>query len=98
MIGKLEGDDRFRVKLSKVNRSFSVEFDGKEFYNFSIENGVVSEISAGKIDADISISVPSKVFRQILSREVNPMTAYFEKKLRIRASLGDKLLMTEIFR
>ena len=98
VINRISTDDKFREKMSKVNKSFSVEFDGTTNYNFRIENGNIGEIMEGKKDADIAISVDSETFRKILSNETDAMSAYFEKKLRIKASLMDKLLLSDIFK
>jgi putative sterol carrier protein len=95
---RINTDPKFRDKMSKVNRSFLVEFDGKQFYNFKVENGSISEISEGNLPGDITISVDSATFGKIISNEMDPMVAYYEKKLQIKASLMDKILLTEIFK
>jgi putative sterol carrier protein len=98
VIERMNKDEKFRSKLEKIDKKFSVDFDGSIFYHFSISNGHISEIMDGKEDGDISISVESEVFRKILAKELDPMEAYFEKKIRVKASLLDKLFLTELFK
>lgn len=91
-------DEKFSKKLAGFNKTFLVSFDEKDFYNFKIEGGKVGEIAEGNAPSDIEISVPSEVFRKIISREMDPMSAYLEKKIKIKASLFDKLFLTELFK
>lgn len=94
----MKTDEKFRNKLEKIDKKFSVDFDGTTFYHFAISGGNIGEIMDGKEEGDISISVDSEVFRKILAKELDPMEAYFEKKIRIKASLLDKLFLTELFK
>ncbi len=95
---RLTTDEKFKKKLSGVTKSFCIDFDGKDFYNFSLHDGSVSEIDEGKKDSDIYIEVPSELFSKLLSGEEDAMTAYFEKKIKIKASLMDKLLISELLK
>lgn len=95
---RLATDEKFKNKLSRVQKTFCIDFDGKDFYNFSLENGTISEILEGKKDADISIEVPADLFNKLLNGEEDAMSAYFEKKIRIKASLMDKLLISDLLK
>lgn len=95
---RIESDEKYRKKLGKANKSFCITFDGKESFNFTLRDGRVSEIVDGRVEADIGIEVSSDTFKQLLSREIDPMAAYFEKKILVKASLMDKLLITELFK
>lgn len=95
---RIESDEKYRKKLGNVKKSFCITFDEKESYNFTLEGGKVSEIRDGPIEADISIDVSSDTFKKLLAREIDPMAAYFEKKIKVKASLMDKLLITELFK
>ena len=52
----------------------------------------------GEIDADISVNVNSDVFQKIMSKEIDAFSAYFEKKIQVKAKLMDKLLLTELLK
>ncbi len=95
---KIATNEKYREKLSKVNKTFCVDFDGSDFYNFKLEAGKVSEVLPGKIDADVTIEVGSEIFKKILNGEEDPMVAYLEKKIRIKASLMDKLLINDLLK
>lgn len=95
---RLATDEKFRNKLASVKKTFCVDFDGTDFYNFTLNQGRVSEIVPGKVDAEITIEVGSDMFKRLLSGEEDPMMAYLEKKIRIKASLMDKLLINDLLK
>lgn len=98
VIQRIDSDEKFKNRLMKVDKKFLVEFEGNTFYNFSIKQGSISEIMDGPIEADVTISMDSDTFNKIMSKEIDPMEAYFEKKIRIKASLPDKLFLTDLFK
>ena len=95
---KLETDEKFREKLADVNKKIVIQFDQDMFYNFTLADGKVSPVSEGEIEADIRIEVSSETFNQIMSKETDALTAYLEKKLKIKASLMDKLLLQNLLK
>ncbi len=95
---RIQSDEKYSKKLGKVSKSFCIIFDENESYNFRLENGKISEIMDGKTDADITIEVSADNFKKLLSREIDPMEAYFDKRIKVKASLMDKLLITELFK
>lgn len=95
---KLASDEKYRTKLEGVSKKILVQFDQDKFYNFTLENGHVSPVSEGEIEADIKVSVSSENFRKIMSGETDALTAYLEKKLQVKASLMDKLLLQNLLK
>ncbi len=95
---RIKNDEKFAKKLSTIKKSFLVAFDDKEFYNFQISGGKVGEVVEGKQASDIEIAVDSDTFNKIIARQIDPMAAYMEKKIKIKASLFDKLFLTELFK
>lgn len=95
---RIQTDEKYRKKLEKANKTFCIIFDGSESYNFTLSDGKISEIRDGKTDADITVEVSSDTFSKLLSRELDPMAAYFDRKIIVKASLMDKLLITELFK
>lgn len=95
---KLASDEKYRGKLNSVSRSFMVTFDNSDSYNFKLENGSVSPVEQGAIDADILVNVSSEIFQKILSKEIDAFSAYFDKKIQVKAKLMDKLLLTELLK
>lgn len=95
---KIQSDEKYRKKLGNVKKSFCMIFDNTDAYNFSLEDGRISEIRDGRIDSDITIELSSDTFQGLLSKQIDPLAAYFDKRIRVKASLMDKLLITEIFK
>lgn len=95
---KLATDEKYQKKLSGVTKTVMVQFDQDKSYNFTLENGKVSPVQEGEVDADIKVQVPSEIFRKIMNKETDAMTAYFEKKLQVKASLMDKLLLQDLLK
>lgn len=96
--GKIESDEKYRKKLSGVTKSVLVQFDQDKFYNFTLKDGQISPVSEGSIEADIKIQVPFETFNKIMNKETDALTAYFEKKLQVKASLMDKILLQELLK
>ncbi len=95
---KIATDPAYSKKLASVNKTICITFDNKDSYSFKIENNHISEPIEKKEDADISVDVSSDIFNKILSKEVNAMDAYMKGQLKIKASLMDKLLLSEILK
>ncbi len=95
---RFSSDEKYREKLKDIKKSINVEFDGKDSYHFYVENSHVSPVEEGKIDADINIMVESGIFNQILSKQIDPLSAYISKKIKIKASLMDKILISELLK
>lgn len=95
---RLASDEKYKKKLSDLKKKVLVQFDQDKYYNFTLENGQISPVSEGEIEADISIQVPFETFNKIMNKETDAMTAYFEKKLKIKASLMDKLLLQDLLK
>ncbi|MGC8609639.1 MAG: SCP2 sterol-binding domain-containing protein [Thermoplasmata archaeon] len=91
-------DEKYREKLKDVKKSINIEFDGKDNYHFYVNNANLSPVEEGKIDADINIMVGSDVFNQILSKQMDALSAYVSKKIKIKASLMDKILISELLK
>ncbi|BAB59176.1 hypothetical protein [Thermoplasma volcanium GSS1] len=95
---KFQDDPKYREKLKDVKKSVNLEFDGKDNYHFYLENAHLSDVEEGKIDADVNVMVSSEVFSKILSKEIDPLTAYLTKQIKIKASLMDKLLISDLLK
>ncbi|PYB69165.1 MULTISPECIES: SCP2 sterol-binding domain-containing protein [unclassified Thermoplasma] len=95
---KFENDPKYREKLKSLSRSINLEFDGKDNYHFYLKDSHLSDVEEGKIEADINVMVSSDVFNKILAKEIDPLTAYLTKQIRIKASLMDKLLISDLLK
>jgi putative sterol carrier protein len=95
---KLESDEKYRSKLDGVSKSFVITFDNSDSYNFRLDDGSISPVTPGSIEADVSVTVSSETFQKILTKEIDAFSAYFEKKIQVKAKLMDKLLLTELLK
>ena len=95
---KIASDQTYAKKLQNITKSIDIIFDDKDSYYFKVESGHITEPQAGKIDADITVTVSSDVFNKILSKEINAMDAYMKQQLKIKSSLMDKLLLSDLLK
>ena len=49
-------------------------------------------------DADVRITSDMETFTGIFSQEINPMKAYAQKKLKVKASFADLMLLQKLFK
>ncbi|SMD30548.1 SCP2 sterol-binding domain-containing protein [Picrophilus oshimae] len=95
---KIKDDPKYADKLKNVNKTITITFDDKETYHFKVENGHITNPEEGKVPADIEVSVSSENFKKILNKEMNAMDAYLNKKIIIKSSLMDKLLLSDLLK
>lgn len=95
---KLATDEKYKKKLSGVTKTVVVQFDQDKFFNFRLENGQISPVSEGDAEAEIRVQVPFETFNKIMNKETDALSAYFEKKLQVKASLMDKLLLQDLLK
>ena len=98
MNDKIANDQTYAKKLQNITKSIDIVFDDKDAYYFKVENGHITEPQAGKIDADITVTVSSDIFNKILSKEINAMDAYMKQQIKIKSSLMDKLLLSDLLK
>ena len=98
MNDKIANDQTYAKKLQNITKSVDIVFDDKDSYYFKVENGHITEPQAGKIDADITVTVSSDIFNKILSKEINAMDAYMKQQIKIKSSLMDKLLLSDLLK
>ncbi|KJE48933.1 MULTISPECIES: SCP2 sterol-binding domain-containing protein [Acidiplasma] len=95
---KIASDPAYSKKLQSVKKTICITFDNKDSYTFKIENNHISEPVEEKSDADIYVEVSSDLFKKILSKEESAMDAYLKGQLKIKASLMDKLLISDLLK
>ena len=94
---KASEDEKLRTELEGMTRKIEVEMRDGESYNFVLENTQLINFSKGRIDEpDIRIISDTKSFEALINREMGPMKALVTGKVRIEASLEDKLRLRKI--
>ena len=90
--GKAAEDEKLQRELENVTRKIMVEMKDGETYSFILKDKQLTDFSKGKIEApDIRIVSDTKSFDALIKREMGPMRALATGKVKIEASLEDKL-------
>jgi putative sterol carrier protein len=94
---KLQANPDKREKISRLDRTACIELDNTENIFFEIKGGSITVLD--HVDSpDIIVKSTSQDFSDILDRKLDPMNAYFSKKIVIKAKLMDKLLIADILK
>jgi putative sterol carrier protein len=94
---RLQSNPDKREKISRLDRTACIELDNNENIFFEIRDGSI--IVKDHVDSpDIIVKSTSQDFSDILDRKLDPMKAYFSKKIVIKAKLMDKLLIADILK
>jgi len=93
-----ERKDPRKDKVRDLKRSIMIKFTDNGIYHLYLEHATLSDIEEGEIEADIIVETDTKTFMDILNKKEDALTAYITKKIRIKAKLMDKLLLSELLR
>ncbi len=89
-------DERLASELRGMERTVVIRLEDAA-YHFTIKDGRATELEDGDANGDIEIITDSGTLRALFNREMGPMKALATKKLRINASLQDKLRIRKFF-
>jgi len=96
---KIKDDKKLQQDLEGIERSILIEItDGVSYYTI-LKDQKADELKEGTVkDPDIVISSDEATIRGLLNKEISPVKAFLvTKKLRIKASLEDKLRLRNFF-
>ncbi|NPA75208.1 MAG: sterol carrier protein [Euryarchaeota archaeon] len=94
-----KSESKKKEKIKDLERVILISFEDDGNYYTVLRNGQLSDIEQGDdVKADIVVSTTTDTFLRILNKEEDALTAYFAKKIKIKAKLMDKLLIGEILR
>ncbi len=88
-----------RVDASKVagmRNSYVFDVDGAGTWTVRVEDGTVS-VGEGAQEADCTISASEDTFRQIVSGDQNPTSAYMTGKLKVKGDMGAAMKLQKLF-
>lgn len=94
--GKLQGSEKARRRMAGTRKVLRWDADASST-TFLIENGHVV-IAGNDLKPDIVITASADDVLGIMQKKLDPMEAYSSGKLKIKASLLDKLLMAELLK
>ncbi len=87
-----------KEKIKNLERKIVIVFEDDGTYHTELKNGMLSDIEEGEIEGDITVITTTDTFLNILRGEEDALTAYISKKIRVKAKLMDKLLLSEILK
>ena len=91
---KLQKSEKARRRMSAARKVLRWD-GGASITTFLLENGQVA-IASNELKPDIVITASPDDVLGIMQKKLDPMEAYSSGKLKIKASLLDKLLMAEL--
>ena len=91
-------DDKLRREIENLNRKILVEFvdDGK--YSFELKYAHIEELKDYNGNYDIEIYIDTNTFNEILEGKTDALSAYILKRFKVKASLSDKLLISQLLK
>ena len=90
-------ENKKKEKLENLDSKINIVFEDDGTYRTHLKGGRLSEIEDGTFEpGDITIITTTGTFMKILSKEEDAMTAYITKKIKVKAKLMDKLLLSDI--
>ncbi|MDP8011936.1 MAG: SCP2 sterol-binding domain-containing protein [Thermoplasmata archaeon] len=91
-------DEKLRKEIQDLERKIQINFSDNGSYNFILKNAQVFEIKDNLQNPDIVVSISTDVFNKILNKEMDVLSAYITRKFTVKASLSDKLLISELLK
>lgn len=85
------------TKTAGMNNSYRFNIDGAGSWAVDVTDGKVSVSEGGGEDADCTISVSEENFTKMVSRELNPTTAYMTGKLKVKGDMGAAMKLQKLF-
>ncbi len=94
----LSSERKLKEKIKGLDRMIVIIFEDNGAYHIHLKKGKLSDVEDGKVPCDIQVSTTTSTFKRILSKEEDALTAYLSKKIKVKAKLMDKILISEILR
>ena len=91
-------NEKVKNKLKGLVRTITVVFEDDGSYHLKLENSQLSKVEVGYVKGDIEIITTTEIFQKIINKQLDALTAYITKKIRIKASLMDKILLNDILK
>jgi putative sterol carrier protein len=83
-------------KTAGMTATYLFEVDGAGTWTVDVNGGKLS-VTEGGNDADCTISVSEENFEQLISRELNPTTAYMTGKLKVKGDMSAAMKLQKLF-
>ena len=90
-------DKKLRDEIFDLDRKIVLNFKDDGKYYLHLENGSLNFIEPID-DPDIVVEMSVETLNKILSKEIDALSAYITRKIVVKASLSDKLLLSELLK
>lgn len=84
------------AKTAGVNNSYLFDIEGAGRWKVDVRDGSVSVTEDGD-DADVTLTASAEDFEKMVSRELNPTTAYMTGKLKVKGDMGAAMKLQKLF-
>ena len=98
LVNKFNANTSVGQKLKDMDRMITIKFSDDGVYHIHLKDGKLSDVEEGEFESNIYIEMTTEVFKKTLNKEIDALTAYLSKKIKIKASLMDKLLIKDLFK
>lgn len=88
---------RLSKEISELKRKIIVKFNDDGKYYLLLENSMLSFTDPFE-KADIEVELDTETFHKILGGEMDALSAYITRKISVKASLSDKLLLSDLLK
>ncbi|MGC8584782.1 MAG: SCP2 sterol-binding domain-containing protein [Thermoplasmata archaeon] len=95
---RAQKDNKFRKDIEGLERKILVDFTDNGKYSFELKDSVISEIKNYEGSYDIEVYIDTSTFNEIIDGKTDALSAYILKKFRVKASLSDKLLISQLLK
>ena len=96
---KVAEDEKLKGMVEGKERTVVMEVTDGESYNFELKDCTLQGPNKGDLEApDVRVTADTATFTGIFDNEINPLKAYASKKLKLKASFGDLLLLQKLFK
>lgn len=83
-------------KTAGLTATYLFDVDGAGRWTVDVNEGKLS-VTEGGDEADCTISVSQENFEQLISRDLNPTTAYMTGKLKVKGDMGAAMKLQKLF-
>jgi putative sterol carrier protein len=84
------------AKTAGVNNSYLFDIEGAGRWKVDVRDGSLS-VTEGGDDADVTLTASEEDFEKMVSRELNPTTAYMTGKLKVKGDMGAAMKLQKLF-
>ncbi len=95
---RTERDESLRNNVKDLKRNIVVKFSDDGEYYMILDHARIEMVKDPFTKADITVELSTDTFKKLLSKEIDALSAYITRKIVVKSSLSDKLLISELLK